>query len=272
MSQQLLATNRGKIACAETSLGYGKHLVVHEANLALEPATVSALVGPNGSGKSTLLRAFSRLHPLERGHISLDGQTDVRLLGAKDFATRVTLLSQSRPTPAGLTVADVVEFGRYPHRRTWRGTDPGARAAIARALELTGLTDLAHTNVDSLSGGQIQRAWFACALAQDTDILLLDEPTNHLDLRYQIETLELMRTLADEHGVTVGVVLHDLNQAAAVADRVVVLDQGRIVADGPPAQALQGPLLTQVYGIEIATTATERTVQITTPRIHSLLR
>lgn len=228
--------------------------IVTDASFDLQPGTVTAFVGPNGSGKSTLLRALCRLLTPAAGAVALTDVPDTRALSARDFATRVGLLAQQRPTPAGITVRDIVEFGRHPHRSGWRGVDPDGAAAIDRALHLTGLTDLAETSLETLSGGQLQRAWFAGALAQDTGVLFLDEPTNHLDLRYQVEILDLINELAIRHGVTVGVVLHDLNHAADVADRVLVLDAGRIVADGPPKEALDADLLGAVYGIPITVT------------------
>lgn len=215
---------------------------------------MTAFVGPNGSGKSTLLRALCRLLPQRDGVVALAGVADTRSLSAREFATRVGLLAQQRPTPAGITVRDIVEFGRHPHRRGWRGVDADGAAAIDRALLLTGLADKASATLETLSGGQLQRAWFASALAQDTGVLFLDEPTNHLDLRYQIEVLDLIAELAALHGVTVGVVLHGLNHAADIADRVIVLDEGRIVADGPPREALDARLLSDVYGIPISVT------------------
>ncbi|MGX1128633.1 iron-chelate-transporting ATPase [Streptomyces glaucescens] len=161
------------------------------------------------------------------------------------------LLTQGRPTPGGLTVRDVVEFGRYPYRGRWGKADPGGRAAVDRALALTGVAELADRGAEHLSGGQLQRVWLAGCLAQETGVLLLDEPTTYLDLRYQVELLDLMRDLADDHRIAVGAVLHDLDQAAAVADRVVLLHAGRVVADGLPEDVLTAPRLTETYGIRI---------------------
>jgi iron complex transport system ATP-binding protein len=131
-------------------------------------------------------------------------------------------------------------------------------------MALAGVEALAPRLVDTLSGGELQRVWLACCLAQDTEVLLLDEPTTHLDLRHQIELLDLMRELADEHGVTVGVVLHDLDQAAAVADHLVLLHAGRIRASGPPRQVMAPELLTEIYGIRVDVATDDRTGQLTT--------
>ncbi|WUV84784.1 ABC transporter ATP-binding protein [Streptomyces sp. NBC_01476] len=250
------APRRGhELAADGVTVAYDGVDVVHGAAITLRPAEVTALVGPNGSGKSTLLRTLARLQPARAGTLALDGGTASALdgweLSAREFARRVALLTQGRPTPSGLSVRDVVEFGRYPYRGRWGRPDPGGAAAVDRALGLTGLEDLAGRGVDHLSGGQLQRVWLAGCLAQETGVLLLDEPTTYLDLRYQVELLDLIRDLADDHGIAVGVVLHDLDQAAAVADRVTLLHAGRIVADGAPEDVLTPHRLTEVYGIRI---------------------
>ncbi|GGW05083.1 ABC transporter ATP-binding protein [Streptomyces globisporus] len=241
----------------DMTIAYDRTDVVHGADLRLPRGRVTALIGPNGSGKSTLLRAVARLHKARTGSVTVAAEAedgapvDALALSRSDFARRVTLLAQSRNAPAGLSVRDVVGFGRHPYRGRIRGTDPDGARKVEHALTVTNLTEFADRGVESLSGGQLQRVWFACCLAQDTDVLLLDEPTTFLDLRYQVEILDLVRDLADTHGVTVGVVLHDLDQAAAVADQVVLLSSGRIVAAGTPAEVYAPERLTDAYGIRI---------------------
>lgn len=225
--------------------------VVHDAAMTLRPGEVTVLVGPNGSGKSTLLRTIARLQQPRTATLVLDGETDGLALSPREFSRHVALLTQGRPTPSGLTVRDVVEFGRYPYRGRWGKADPGGREAVDRALAMTGVTELAERGAEHLSGGQLQRVWLAGCLAQQTGVLLLDEPTTYLDLRYQVELLDLMRDLADDHGIAVGAVLHDLDQTAAVADRIVLLDAGRVVADGAPEDVLTPERLTATYGIRI---------------------
>nr|WP_194719761.1 ABC transporter ATP-binding protein [Cellulosimicrobium arenosum] len=232
-------------------LSYDSRTVVHGAALELTPGAVTALIGPNGSGKSTLLRSLARLHRPDTGNVVLDDGTDALALHPKDFARRVTLLSQSRPTPSGVAVRDVVAYGRHPYRGRFRANDPDGTRAVARAMDVTGITTMAARGVDELSGGELQRVWLATCLAQDTGVLLLDEPTTYLDLRYQVELLDLVRDLATEHGVAVGVVLHDLNQAASVADQVVLLSQGSVRATGPADDVLTTELLSDVYGIHV---------------------
>ncbi|GAA2621082.1 siderophore ABC transporter ATP-binding protein CdtA [Streptomyces axinellae] len=241
--------------------------VVHEAALALRPGEITALVGPNGSGKSTLLRTLARLQRARHGTLTLDAATDGLALTSREFARHVALLTQGRPTPGGLTVRDLVEFGRYPHRGRWGGQDRGGGAAVDRALAMTGVADLAERGAEHLSGGQLQRVWLASCLAQETGVLLLDEPTTYLDLRYQVELLDLIRDLADEHAIAVGVVLHDLDQAAAVADRIALLHAGRITADGAPAHVLTPERLTDAYGIRIDVTTDPLTGRLRTRAI-----
>ncbi|MFD7663855.1 ABC transporter ATP-binding protein [Streptomyces sp. NPDC059788] len=246
------ARSRGHtLAATGVTVAYDGVDVVHEACLELLPGQVTVLVGPNGSGKSTLLRAVSRLQRARSAALDLDEGTDGFALTPREFSRHVALLPQGRPTPSGLTVRDVVEFGRYPYRGRWGRADPGGRAAVERALKMTGVAELAERGVEHLSGGQLQRVWLAGCLAQETGVLLLDEPTTYLDLRYQVELLDLIRDLADDHGIAVGVVLHDLDQAAAVADRIVLLRAGRVIADGTPEDVLTAERLTDTYGIRI---------------------
>lgn len=235
----------------DLDLGYHRTRVVSAASVWLSGGQVTALVGPNGSGKSTLLRALARLHRPDRGEVRLADGAAVWQLPPRQLARRVTLLAQSRPTPGGVCVRDVVGYGRHPYRGRWRAADPGGPPAIARAMAVTGLTGMADRDVEALSGGELQRVWLATCLAQDTSVLLLDEPTTFLDLRYQVEILDLVRELADRHRVAVGVVLHDLNQAAAVADQVVLLHAGRVRASGPPAEVFTEPVLSEAYGIPV---------------------
>ncbi|TGN75644.1 ABC transporter ATP-binding protein [Streptomyces bauhiniae] len=247
---------RGHLLTAhDVTVAYDGTDVVHQAAITIRPGEVTALVGPNGSGKSTLLRTVARLQSPRTATLTLaepgEETVDGLALTAREFARRVALLTQGRPTPGGLTVRDVVEFGRYPYRSRWTRADAGGADAVRRALALTDLTDLADRGAEHLSGGQLQRVWLASCLAQDTGVLLLDEPTTYLDLRYQVELLDLMRDLADDHGIAVGVVLHDLDQAAAVADRITLLRAGRIIADGDPEDVLTAERLTATYGIRI---------------------
>ncbi|MGH3656182.1 MAG: ABC transporter ATP-binding protein, partial [Micromonosporaceae bacterium] len=177
---------RAGISGSQLHLGYHGTTVVQDASVSLYGGQVTALVGPNGSGKSTLLRSLARLHRPDSGEIRLEDGSSALHLTAKEFARRVTLLSQSRPTPSGVSVRDVVGYGRHPYRTRWRGEDPDGPRAITWAMDVTGVGAMAGRPVDELSGGELQRVWLATSLAQQTEVLLLDEPTTFLDLRYQM--------------------------------------------------------------------------------------
>ncbi|MFG2227911.1 ABC transporter ATP-binding protein [Streptomyces sp. NPDC048644] len=248
----------------ELVLRYGGTPVVHGVSIALEPGRATVLVGPNGSGKSTLLRALSRLHRVDGGRVTLgapEGQPerDAALLSARRFAREVTLFSQSRPAPQGLTVTEVVAFGRHPYRRGFAGLTAEDRSAVDRAMGVTGVRGMAVRPVGELSGGEMQRVWLAACLAQETGVVLLDEPTNHLDLRYQIETLDLVRDLVEEHGIAVGIVLHDLDQASRVADTLVLMRSGHVHAAGAPADVLTAENISEVYQIRVEVGVDPRT-------------
>ncbi len=247
----------------EVVLRYGKSTVVDGASIRLSPGEVTALIGPNGSGKSTLLRSMARLHDRAAGSITLTGSTgeprEISTMNGRDFAHEVTLFAQSHATPEGLAVADIVAFGRHPHRRGFAGLSEADHAAIARAMELTGTTAMSRKAAGELSGGELQRVWLAVCLAQQTNVVLLDEPTNHLDLRYQVETLDLVHDLARENGLAIGIVLHDLNQAAALADRLVLMNHGKVHAAGTPAQVLTTQNLSEVYEITVQVNTDEHT-------------
>lgn len=239
------------LAGESLTLSYGKRRVVEEASLSLEAAKVTTLVGPNGSGKSTLLRSLARLHQLDSGTVSLDGHPDATLLSRREFAQRVTLLAQHRPNPSGISVRDLVGYGRQPYLRRWGRSSAEDLLAVEEAMEKTRVVSMAERPIDELSGGELQRVWLASCLAQDAKVLLLDEPTTFLDLRHQVEFLDLICELAELHGVAVGVVLHDLNHAAEVSDVIAVMHRGSIRVVGKPEEVLTSELLSEVYGIGI---------------------
>lgn len=237
-----------RLETRELSLAYDRSPIVERLSLTLPPGAVTALLGRNGSGKSTLLRGLSRLLAPAAGVALLDGQA-VHLLPTRSVAQRLGLLPQGPEAPPGMTVRQLVALGRHPHRR-WHGLPgPGDAAIIDEAIGLTGLGALAERAVDTLSGGQRQRAWIALAVAQQTEALLLDEPTTFLDPAHQLEVLSLVRRLHAERGLTVVMVLHDLNLAARFADHLVVLDAGRVIAEGAPGEVLTVEFLRRAYGV-----------------------
>jgi len=232
------------------ALGYGDRPVVHEVDLDVEHGCTTVLIGANGCGKSTLLKGLSRRLRPTAGTLEADGR-EVRSWSSREYARSVSLLPQSPVVPEGLTVAELVERGRHPHRRWWGAPSPDDDAAVARALELTELTALAARPVEELSGGQRQRAWIALTLAQGARTMLLDEPTSFLDLAHQVDLLDMLHGLEHPDGTraTVVAVLHELNLAARVADRLVAMADGRIVATGTPHEVLTPALLAEVFGL-----------------------
>jgi iron complex transport system ATP-binding protein len=238
------------------TLGYGDHVVVgpgQPLDLDLPVGQTTAIIGANGCGKSTLLRGLTRQLPLLTGTLEVLGRSAERW-PARSYARSVALLPQSPVTPDGMTVEQLVDRGRHPHRGWFGARTAADTEAIARALELADLVELAGTDVSELSGGQRQRAWLALVLAQQTPVVLLDEPTSYLDLSHQVELMDLVRSLPDPttagRRATVVTVLHELNLAARSADHVVAMAHGQVVAEGPPAQVLTSALLEEVYGLD----------------------
>jgi iron complex transport system ATP-binding protein len=238
-----------RLTTEAVTVGYGGAPVLAELDVRFQPSEVTALVGPNGSGKSTLLAALCNLLTPSAGAVLLDGASIARM-PTKARARRLALVAQSTETPDALDVRTLVSYGRYPHRGPFGTGDAAGEQAIADAIALCQLDEVADRPVDSLSGGQRQRVWLACALAQQTPWLLADEPTTYLDLGHQTEALRLLRRLHTDQGLGLVMVLHDLSQAAQYADRIVVLDNGRIVADGTPTEVVTEDLLATVYRVD----------------------
>ncbi|MFN4100976.1 MAG: ABC transporter ATP-binding protein [Pararhodobacter sp.] len=233
------------IAATNLSWSVGRKQILHDVSLSVTPGTILGLLGPNGSGKSSLLRLLAGLRRPDRGQVTLDGQ-DIARMRRRDLARRVALVQQHAATEMNVTVENVVMLGRTPHRAPLSGCSAADLAAVARALDQVDMTAFRRASWQSLSGGERQRVQIARALAQEPRELFLDEPTNHLDIQHQLGLLRLISTL----GLTSIVALHDLNHAAMFCDRLLVLEQGRVVADGPPAQVLTPALLGRVFQVE----------------------
>ncbi len=241
-------TTAPAVEAAGVTVGYGTRPVLHGVDLNALRGSVTALIGPNGSGKSTLLKTCARLLSPTSGSVLLDGQA-LATLPTRDIARRMAVLPQAPTAPPHLTVRELVEQGRFPHAGLLRMLVRQDHQAIDEAVRATRLDDLLDRDVDTLSGGERQRAWIALTLAQQAPTLLLDEPTTFLDIGHQLEVLELLRHLNTTRGMTIVMVLHDLNQAAQFADHVVALHGGRVVRAGEPARVLTADLLHDVFGV-----------------------
>ncbi|MDI4636941.1 MULTISPECIES: ABC transporter ATP-binding protein [Halomonadaceae] len=229
--------------------GYESRRVLDGVDLAVAEGKLTVLLGPNGSGKSTLLKTLARTHAPSAGRVCLDGE-DIHHRNTREVAQRLGILPQGPTAPEGLTVRQLVGMGRFPHQRLWRQDAEQDARAIREAMAYADVTDLAERSVDALSGGQRQRCWIAMVLAQQTDLILLDEPTTFLDLKVQVDLLELLSRLAHEHGRTLLLVLHDLNLAAAYADQLVMMRDGRIERRGSPAEVFTAANLKTVFDLD----------------------
>ncbi|MDN3556652.1 ABC transporter ATP-binding protein [Halomonas maura] len=229
--------------------GYESRRVLDGVDLAVAEGKLTVLLGPNGSGKSTLLKTLARTLTPSAGRVCLDGR-DIHRRNTREVARRLGILPQGPSAPEGLTVRQLVGMGRFPHQRLWRQDAEQDARAIREAMAYADVTDLAERGVDALSGGQRQRCWIAMVLAQETDLILLDEPTTFLDLKVQVDLLELLSRLAHEHGRTLLLVLHDLNLAAAYADRLVMMRDGRIVTSGTPEAVFTADNLKRVFDLD----------------------
>ncbi|MGJ9411862.1 ABC transporter ATP-binding protein [Aeromicrobium sp. CF4.19] len=239
---------RHDLRAQDLSLGYTDTDIVSHLDVQVPPGQITVIVGANACGKSTLLRGLARLLKPRSGAVMLDGE-DVGGMRSIDVAKVVGLLPQTPVAPDGITVADLVGRGRYPHQGWFRQWRPEDDEAVQAALEATGTAPLADRRIAELSGGQRQRVWVAMTLAQDTDVLLLDEPTTYLDINHQVELLDLLTDLNRSHGKTIVIVLHDLNLACRYADHIIAMKQGSIACEGAPRDVIDASVVTDVFGL-----------------------
>ena len=240
---------RDMLGAEGLTLRYDDRTVVEDLEVTLPEGRITVILGANACGKSTLLRGLARLLAPAAGRVRLGG-IDVRDVAPKAFARRVGFLPQAATAPGGVTVAELVARGRYPHQRLLQQWSPEDALAVTEAMRATGVDALRDRPVEELSGGQRQRAWIAMLLAQQTPVMLLDEPTTYLDVAHQLEVLELCRRLNRSEARTIVLVLHDLDQACRYADHLVVMREGRIVDEGPPAEVMTVGLIGEAFGLE----------------------
>jgi len=223
--------------------------ILRDVTMELGEGERVALVGPNGAGKSTLLRVLAGVLQPTAGRVELGG-VPLTTLDRGSVARRLAVVPQQAALPFAMRVEEVVGLGRLPHEDPLRGRRPADRAAIAAAIDRVGLGHLLGRDARELSLGERQLVLLALAVAQAAPVLLLDEPTVHLDLRHQVEAMELLCDLNERDGTSLVAVLHDLSLAAHFFPRLVVVNRGRMVADGPPAEVLTAQLIREVFGVD----------------------
>jgi len=236
------------IQVRELSKSYGKKVVVENVSVNIHPGKITSFIGPNGAGKSTLLSMVSRLLDADTGEVLVD-EKNVKKMKSNDFSKRVSILKQSNHMNVRLTIRELVSFGRYPHSRGQLNAED--LRIIDQAMEYVGLMDMQNDYLEELSGGQRQRAFIAMVIAQDTDYVLLDEPLNNLDMKHSVQIMKILRSLVDDLGKTVVIVLHDINFASVYSDRIVALKEGRVIKDGPTDDIINSDSLKEIYDMDI---------------------
>lgn len=230
------------------SVGYQQNVIIPAMDVQIPREKITSIIGPNGCGKSTLLKALSRMLPVRSGEIVLDGRL-ISEMPTVEIARKMAILPQGPQAPAGLTVEELVAYGRYPHQKGFGKLQKEDREVIRWALEITHMEEFAERNIDALSGGQRQRAWIAMALAQDTPVILLDEPTTYLDMAHQLEVLELLEALNKKQKKTIALVIHDLNLAARFSDWMIAMRGGRVRYEGTPEEIMTEQMMEEVFSL-----------------------
>lgn len=230
------------------SSGYEQVRVFEGLNLTIEEGKVTTIIGPNGCGKSTLLKTIGRILKKQQGTVYLQDQ-NMQNLSTKDIAKKLAILSQTPIAPSQLKVEELIAYGRYPHRNNVNRLTKKDEEMIEWALTVTNTMEYRNRELAQLSGGQRQRVWLAMALAQETSILLLDEPTTYLDMAHQLEVLEIVKDLNEQHRCTIVMVLHDINHAARYSDHLIAMRQGAVMKTGTPEEILSADVMRNVFNI-----------------------
>jgi iron complex transport system ATP-binding protein len=238
------ATNNVVMCCEQLSWSAETKLILNNINLNIIEGSFNGLLGPNGAGKSSLLRCLYRYLSPNTGSVSLFGQ-DIWQIPATQYAKQVAVVLQESISQFNICVADVVALGLIPHKSMFSLTSDNDKALVAKAIEQVGLTEKSKQSFEHLSGGEKQRVLIARAIVQSPRLLIMDEPTSHLDIKYQIQIMELARSL----NITVIASFHDLNLASAVCDNLFVINQGEIVAEGRPTEVITENMLSDVFGV-----------------------
>ncbi|MFC2016433.1 ABC transporter ATP-binding protein [Chloroflexota bacterium] len=238
-----------KLEVQRLSLAYGRNVVMRDLTFQVMPGEMVGLIGPNGSGKSTIIKALSRVISLYSGKILLDGK-DISKILREDLARLLGVVPQMPLLPSAFTSFEIVLMGRNPHLGLFQYEGPRELAIAWQAMERTATQALAERRISELSGGEIQRIVIARVLAQETKAILLDEPTANLDIGHQVEILDLIKNLCRENSLTILAALHDLNLASQYCDRLIMINNGRIHAEGIPEEVITARNIEDVYGTE----------------------
>lgn len=238
-----------RLTTANLDIAYEKRMIVEDLNIAIPQGKITALVGANGSGKSTILKTLARLMSPKNGSVLLDGKS-IHKQSTKEVAKQLAILPQNPTAPDGLTVSELVSYGRFPYQKGFGSMTAEDRKIVSWALEATGMSMFADRPVDQLSGGQRQRAWIAMTLTQGTDMIFLDEPTTFLDMAHQLEVLQLLEILNMKEKRTIVMVVHDLNHASRYAHHMIAIKSGRVSGEGEPAEVMTPDILREVFNIE----------------------
>ncbi|MFB5761261.1 ABC transporter ATP-binding protein [Paenibacillus medicaginis] len=248
-------------------IGYHDNEVISALTLQFEAGKIHSILGPNGCGKSTLLKALGKQIQTTDGEI-LFKNSEINKWSRKAFARELAFLMQVHESNPEITVRQLIEYGRFPHKRKFERLNQEDRAIVDQAITLTHLVDLTERAVDSLSGGERQRAWIAMALAQQPAVLLLDEPTSYLDIHHQLEIIELVKRLNIEQGITIILVLHDINQAAMISDQIIVLQSGRLYDCGIPQNVITQKMLRDVFKVDAEINVSSESESISVYNFH----
>ncbi|KYG92636.1 ABC transporter ATP-binding protein [Paenibacillus jamilae] len=238
-----------RLKTANLDIAYEDRLIVEDLNVEIPQGKITALVGANGSGKSTILKTMARIMNPKGGSVLLDGKS-IHKQSTREVAKQLAILPQNPTAPEGLTVTELVSYGRFPYQKGFGSMKAEDRKMVEWAIQVTGMSEFHDRPIDQLSGGQRQRAWIAMALAQDTDILFLDEPTTFLDMAHQLEVLHLLEYLNTSEKRTIVMVVHDLNHAARYAQHMIAIKKGKAEAVGTPTEVMSPDVLREVFGIE----------------------
>ena len=237
------------ISVKNLCVAYEKNIIIKDMNLSIPKGKISIIIGANGCGKSTLLKTIARINKPQSGDIFINNK-NIKKIKEKEIAKEAAFLPQGPTCPSGLTVKELVSYGRFPYQKMIGGLNNHDKEVIDWAIQETGLSEFSYREVENLSGGQRQRAWIAMTLAQESEIIMLDEPTTYLDMSYQLEVLEVLQKLNKEKNITVVIVLHELNNACRFADNIIGMKKGKVICQGKPIDVINKENLKTIYGID----------------------